>query len=447
MIKHSFIASRINVKIAYGFVAVAALLLLIGGVSYWSLSKINRSFSELEQSVSHKIISLGELRASYSSMLLEMTTFLLIDFRGSAADEQVKIIENLKNNFNAIQRETAPYFLTDEETADFRNLSAAGQKSISLLDKIVELRKKQKPLEEILIFKKQLKMIEAEEFFPLVSKLIEYNKSRVMFEKLQAEKTANDFLMIIMILVGLSFTVAIIIGLILSHREKLSDQFREQLISITSHQLKSPIAIAKGYLELLESDGPLNADQKKALATLKETTEDFSKTVGDLLDLSRIEQGKFKLEPKIISLLRLLEHVVEEEGILAKTNNLKINFKRPPEDCQIFVDESKFGQAMRNIVNNAVKYSVSGGAIEIESERSGKMVEIRVKDQGMGIPFADQKKIFGRFFRGSNTGGKKAGNGLGLFITKLIIEESGGFLSFKSEESKGTTFYITVPAA
>jgi signal transduction histidine kinase len=131
-----------------------------------------------------------------------------------------------------------------------------------------------------------------------------------------------------------------------------------------------------------------------------------------------------------------------------KRKNLEFTFNKPQELPKVNVDVEKISLAIQNLLDNAIRYTPSGGKITVSLETKGNYIEFSIKDTGIGIPKTQQERIFTKFFRGSNAlKTETEGSGLGLFIVKNIIEAHGGKIWFESEEGKGTTFYFTLPVA
>ncbi|MFH1142303.1 MAG: HAMP domain-containing sensor histidine kinase, partial [Candidatus Uhrbacteria bacterium] len=268
-------------------------------------------------------------------------------------------------------------------------------------------------------------------------------------------------------------------------------------VSLVSHQLKTPLSIFKLYLEELISQrlGKINKDQKDYLEEMQHNNENLIWLVGDLLDISRMESGKiqFQLEPTCLD--HLIKQVVDELHSVAVTGGCKLFFiNHLIKDCPfVYIDPNKVEQAVVNLISNAIKYSSTEkkkGQVVVEiwkmNEKQTKRLRpktaeiscrkiidmvrkayskplfhiqdhqsvkkkqdyllVKITDNGIGIPEDDQKNIFSKFYRGANVSVHNTeGTGLGLFITKVIIESCKGEIWFESKEGKGTTVYFTIP--
>jgi len=169
--------------------------------------------------------------------------------------------------------------------------------------------------------------------------------------------------------------------------------------------------------------------------------------INDLLDVTRIEEGRYLYEPVLIDFEPLVQSVINTYREEIKKKELKLEFKKPEKKLpQVRVDVEKMGLAIQNLLDNAIKYTLDGGEIIISLVPAEKAIEFLIKDTGIGIPKNQQDKVFSKFFRGSSAIKMETdGSGLGLFIAKNIIEAHGGKIWFESEEGKGTTFYFTLP--
>ena len=234
-------------------------------------------------------------------------------------------------------------------------------------------------------------------------------------------------------------------------RIAISSLAKSEFISIISHQLRSPMSAIKWQLDML-----LSEDLKKNLSTDKfgeflkgvyEQNERMIKSVNDLLEVNRIEDGDMVLNPESFSLQALTEQVVNQYTKEALLMNVKISVSLG-SDQLVYADKIRVKRVIEYLLDNAVKYSLNGGSIEIDIEHEGKNILWKITDQGAGIPQKDQKRIFDKFFRSKNVARyKTSGSGIGLFIAKSIISLSKGKMGFFSSENKGSIFWFTLPTA
>ena len=232
-------------------------------------------------------------------------------------------------------------------------------------------------------------------------------------------------------------------------RLKEVDKLKSEFVSIASHQLRTPLTVVRwAYHALLDDkEPPLSNDQKQmASAGLKKTLF-MIRLVNELLDVARIEQNTFGMRQSEVALDRLLLDIIDEQQEGSHTKNVTLRFERPDKRLPtVLLDGDKIRIALTNIIDNAIKYSKPHGHIDIGVKWQASSVVITVADKGIGIPADQVRRLFTRFFRGSNAPAYHTdGSGLGLYIAKTIIEKQGGVISAQSEEGKGTTFTITLP--
>ena len=232
-------------------------------------------------------------------------------------------------------------------------------------------------------------------------------------------------------------------------REKIIDKLKSDFISIAAHQLRTPLSAIKWTLHMiLEGDaGPINEEQKDLLSKGFESNERMINLVNDLLNVSRIEEGRFGYKFEEGNLQEVINAVVENmEKFIAK-KHLKFMLKKAEGLPAVVFDKSKMTLVIQNLVENAIKYTPENGTVSIVIGKMNRSaLVVRVQDTGVGIPKQDMGKLFSKFFRASNVMRMETdGTGLGLFIVKNIVEEHGGRVIVKSEEGRGTEFAFTLP--
>lgn len=238
-------------------------------------------------------------------------------------------------------------------------------------------------------------------------------------------------------------------------KKKLSEKTKKrggykltESVSIVSHNLKTPLSAIKGYLEVLLSEdlGNLNERQEEYLKDMLENTKQMITLVKDILDVARIEAHQMIISPKPTDLAELAEETVKEFSTLAKAKNCELSLEVLDKPPLINVDPIKIKQVMDNIVSNALFYNKRKGEVEVLLFKRGKRAVFCCKDTGIGIEEREKNKIFTKFFRSRRAIPLiTSGSGLGLFISKAMIEKMGGRIWFKSEKDKGTTFCFSLP--
>ena len=232
-------------------------------------------------------------------------------------------------------------------------------------------------------------------------------------------------------------------------REKLIETMKTEFVSVAAHQLRTPLSAIKWTIRMvLDGDvGPISAEQKDLLDKTYESNERMIHLINDLLNVSRIEEGRFLYKPEPAQLEDIVDGVAKNYQELLKTKNLKLNLDVPKDLLpDINADKEKMELVIQNLIENSIKYTPSGGSINISLERSGNEALFKIKDTGVGIPESQKARIFEKFFRGENVMKMETeGTGLGLYTTKNIVEAHKGRIWFESEEGKGTTFFFTIP--
>ena len=224
---------------------------------------------------------------------------------------------------------------------------------------------------------------------------------------------------------------------------------KTEFISLASHQLRTPLSAIRWYIELLmdEENGKLTKEQKEHLEEICMGNKRMVALVNALLNTSRIETGTFMIDPQPTDIVKIAKEALAESELKIKEKNLDIQLKttRLPK---INVDPNLTNIILQNLITNAVKYTPSKGKIiiEIGKEKDKEAIRICVKDNGYGIPKAEQEHIFEKLYRATNIKERETdGTGLGLYMVKQILERAGGKISFKSTEGKGTTFCVDLP--
>ena len=198
---------------------------------------------------------------------------------------------------------------------------------------------------------------------------------------------------------------------------------------------------------ILDGDaGELTNEQRELLNKGYLSNERIIKIVNDLLNVSRIEEGKFGFNFEKADFQEVLSAAVSNVESLVAKNHQELMIKKPPKLPKIFLDQEKMIMVMQNLLSNAIKYTPEHGKIQVTIEVDKQNLHVKIKDQGVGIPKVDQPKIFTKFFRAANAVKLETeGTGLGLFMVKNIINKHNGQISLKSEEGKGTEVSFSIP--
>jgi PAS domain S-box-containing protein len=233
-------------------------------------------------------------------------------------------------------------------------------------------------------------------------------------------------------------------------REVAVGRMKSELISIVSHQLRTPMTSIKGYTDLLylETVGEINEAQRRFLSIIKSNADRLALLANDLLDISRIETGRIRLNLEFIHISAISDEIaaslrrqIEEKGLSLK---LDIPEGLPP----IYGDRDRVTQILTNLIDNARHYTPAGGQITVSAQVRDNFLQVSVTDTGIGIAPEDQEKIFDRFYRADSPLVQEvAGTGLGLSIVKAFVEMHGGEIRVESEPGRGSTFSFTLPLA
>ena len=230
-------------------------------------------------------------------------------------------------------------------------------------------------------------------------------------------------------------------------KEKTLGQLKDEFVFIISHKLKQPATAINGYIDTISAkySDSLNPEAKKIL-TLADTNSDrLSKLLDDLLDVSRIEQGSLQVKVSDVFIQPIINEVLS--SLFFDARNKKISFTQKGDlNMAVKADADRLKEVLTNLIGNAIKYTPEGGRVIIEAKNEGEVARILVSDNGVGISEEDQKHLFEKFYRVENEKTRSVkGSGLGLFITKQLVEKMGGEIGVSSKVEEGTTFFFTLP--
>lgn len=232
-------------------------------------------------------------------------------------------------------------------------------------------------------------------------------------------------------------------------REKNIEKMKSEFVSVSAHQLRTPLSAIKWTLRaIIDGDaGNLSNEQMELLQKTYISNERMISLVNDLLDVSRIEEGRDVYKPVLGDLEPLVVNFISSYEGEIKRKQISIEFKKIGKRIpKIVFDAEKLKLVIQNLLENAIRYTPPGGKVTVVLKNDKKEVELSVQDTGIGIPENQQERIFTKFFRGQNVLRMETeGTGLGLFIAKNIIEAHKGRIWFESEENKGTVFHFALP--
>lgn len=243
-----------------------------------------------------------------------------------------------------------------------------------------------------------------------------------------------------------------IIGFVklISNRTREADllKSKSEFITVAAHQLRTPLTAINWGLEALE--GIVTApEEKELLDTSYAAAKNALNTVNNLLDASKMEEGKFGYQFQEIQLIPFINNLLVQVDSIAKQFSVKLFFDHPKEEnIVVHIDTQKMGMALYNFLDNAIKYNVENGeiAVSVVHHQAEQEVAVIIRDTGIGIPQTELPKLFTKFFRAENAVKTVSdGTGLGLYLAKNIIERHGGTVGVSSEVNRGTIFTITLP--
>jgi signal transduction histidine kinase len=229
-------------------------------------------------------------------------------------------------------------------------------------------------------------------------------------------------------------------------RFREAEEMKSTFISVISHELKTPVALIKGYAGTLRRKDanwdPATWDE--SLAVIEEESDRLDELINNLLDASRLQTGALKLDMGFVALDRLANSVLEKFRTQTATHLLATDF--PPDFPLVPGDKERLHQVLANLLNNAIKYSPSGGTIRVSGRAQPDQVLISVQDEGIGLEPEDHDRIFERFKRVDNALSRKTqGAGLGLYLVRAIVEAHGGRIWVKSRPGLGSVFEFSLP--
>jgi PAS domain S-box-containing protein len=229
-------------------------------------------------------------------------------------------------------------------------------------------------------------------------------------------------------------------------KEKELNELKSRFVSMASHEFRTPLGGIMTSVSLIAKylNPEIEPKCEKHIQNIKKSVRNLTNILNDFLSLDKLEQGKMSSSPTEFNLTQFIDESVDDfREMSGKDHTIQISHKT--SDFMVFQDKEMIRNVFSNLVSNALKYSPEGTTIFIRTEIKDKVVELEIQDQGMGIPLADQKHLFERFFRAKNVTNLQ-GTGLGLNIVKRYLDLMEGSISFTSHENQGTTFRVTLPA-
>lgn len=225
------------------------------------------------------------------------------------------------------------------------------------------------------------------------------------------------------------------------------DEAKDEFISMASHQLRTPLTSVKGYLSMvLEGDaGTITPEQRKLLEEAYGSSQRMVYLIGDFLNVSRLQTGKFVLEAVPVNLAHVVRDEVEQLKATAARREINLAFHEPSQFPDVSLDDGKMRQVIMNFIDNAIFYSKAGSTVTIELT-AGRDIMFAVHDTGIGVPPSERHHLFTKFYRASNARKVRPdGTGIGLYMAKKVIAAHGGSIIFETKENIGSTFGFRLP--
>jgi signal transduction histidine kinase len=224
-----------------------------------------------------------------------------------------------------------------------------------------------------------------------------------------------------------------------------ADRLKDEFVALISHDLRTPLTSILGYLELTLEDEELTAAQRGYLEVVDRNAQRLLRLVSDLLFVARLEAGQLELHESELDLAAVAQQSVLEAEPRATASGITLKCETEPVPG-VAADRGRMFQLFDNLVSNAIKFTPKGGEVRVSVVQANGAVRLEVVDTGIGIPEGEQRRLFERFFRASTASERQIqGTGLGLYISRAIVEAHGGEISFESEPGRGTAFRIDIP--
>ena len=233
-----------------------------------------------------------------------------------------------------------------------------------------------------------------------------------------------------------------------SEAELASERAKSAFLANVSHELRTPLNSIIGFSEMLEDGlpGPLNEKQARYVANVLTSARHLLCVIGEILDLAKLSAGRMELVRSIGDLGAATRRVATACQPMAEKKRIAIVVAETADDLRAFVDEQRIDQILYNLLSNAVKFTPEGGRVDVSARRAGADIVVGVQDTGIGIAAGDMERIFLEFAQvDSSYSRSQQGTGLGLAVTKRLVELHGGRIIVESQQGAGSTFYFTIP--
>ena len=224
-----------------------------------------------------------------------------------------------------------------------------------------------------------------------------------------------------------------------------SERLKSDLVNTVSHELRTPLSGVLGFTKLLLTRDFDSETRRHYLGIIDAQARRLAELIDDFLDVRRIEEGRFERAQELVDMVTLLREEAQLYSLQSPKHQLAVEVG--PKALPVLGNPDRLRQVIGNLISNAIKYSPQGGIIQITAGAQNGSVRVEVSDEGMGIPLSQQPQIFTKFFRGDAAASGITGTGLGLAVSRDIVESHGGRIGFTSTEGEGTTFFVELPGA
>jgi signal transduction histidine kinase len=226
------------------------------------------------------------------------------------------------------------------------------------------------------------------------------------------------------------------------------DRHLHQLMSAVSHELRTPLSFITGFASILQDElaGPLNAEQHRHMGKILLGADQLTSLINQLLDYTRLESGQFQLYPSMVDAPDVIRKALENLEPIARQKRIELRISAADAD-PVLIDPERLTQILYNLASNAIKFTPPHGMVEVLTRTHLDVLEIEVRDTGIGIPAEDLTQVFTAYYRTVAGARMSQGTGLGLAITRSMIEAQGGTIQATSQPGKGTTFRIRIPVS
>ncbi len=424
----------------YPIVIIITIPLLLVVNTFWNLRSFNRDVNFL---IRHQAVSVADtIKPQIVRKVTEGAQLndILMEAKNSNSEIiSISVIEELGHQLSVIASTIDPNEAGETEAMELNQLALSLDQPVAGLNYDPKLAKN--------VWNVSVPMQRIGERDYLL-----YLKFRVDKVEEILGRTARDSYFVLAILVIITLILLVNHFIFYTKAQKTReleelDKLKDEFISMAAHELKAPMTGLVGYLELLSSKiSPAEKEKiKEDFDILNILINDLNKLINDLLDVSRIEQGRLKVDIKEVNVNEIVEAVIKNLLPVAQQKALTLSFVPGPNLPVLKSDPDRIRQVVTNLISNSIKYTLKG-KIDINVTVADKLVQVEVRDTGIGIPAAELPNLFSKFHRVKDKQTQEVrGTGLGLWITKQIVEVLGGKISVESIYGTGSKFSFTIP--